>query len=68
MTDIADLSKEQLLERKRQVVKDISKYKNLQLAKKVQLNSAYGAVWKQILPLLRCEESGSNHTIRAVVN
>ena len=45
MTDIADLSKEQLLERKRQVVKDISKYKNLQLAKKVQLNSAYGAMW-----------------------
>lgn len=44
MTDIADLSKEQLLERKRQIVKDISKYKNLQLAKKVQLNSSYGAI------------------------
>jgi DNA polymerase elongation subunit (family B) len=34
----------ELLERKKQLVKDISKYKNLQLAKKVQLNSAYGAV------------------------
>lgn len=34
----------ELLDRKKQLVKDISKYKNLQLAKKVQLNSAYGAV------------------------
>ena len=38
------LSKEELLERKKQVIKDISKFKNLQLAKKVQLNSAYGAI------------------------
>lgn len=28
----------------KQAVKDISRYKNLQLAKKVQLNSAYGAI------------------------
>ena len=31
MTDIADMSKEQLLVQKAQLVKDISKYKNLQL-------------------------------------
>jgi DNA polymerase elongation subunit (family B) len=31
-------------QRKRQLVNEISKYKNLQLAKKVQLNSAYGAL------------------------
>jgi DNA polymerase elongation subunit (family B) len=41
------LSKKQLLERKKQLEKDISKYKNLQLAKKVQLNSAYGALGNQ---------------------
>jgi len=39
-----NMSKADLLERKKQLVKDISKYKNLQLAKKVQLNSAYGAI------------------------
>jgi DNA polymerase elongation subunit (family B) len=38
------LSREHLLTRKKQLEKDISKYKNLQLAKKVQLNSAYGAL------------------------
>lgn len=38
------MSKEHLLTRKKQLEKDISKYKNLQLAKKVQLNSAYGAL------------------------
>ena len=31
----------------KQIEKDISKYKNLQLAKKVQLNSAYGAIGNQ---------------------
>ena len=41
---IETMGKAELLERKKQLVKDISKYKNLQLAKKVQLNSAYGAV------------------------
>lgn len=39
--------KEQLLKRKEELIKNISKYKNLQLAKKVQLNSAYGALGNQ---------------------
>ena len=34
-------------ERKREIINQISKYKNLQLAKKVQLNSAYGALGNQ---------------------
>ena len=38
------MTKQELLQRKKQLEKDISKYKNLQLAKKVQLNSAYGAL------------------------
>ena len=38
------MTKEELLARKKQLEKDISRYKNLQLAKKVQLNSAYGAI------------------------
>lgn len=38
------MTKEELLARRKQLEKDISKYKNLQLAKKVQLNSAYGAL------------------------
>jgi DNA polymerase elongation subunit (family B) len=41
------MTKQELLQRKRQLEKDISKYKNLQLAKKVQLNSAYGALGNQ---------------------
>lgn len=41
------MTKEQLISRKKQLEKDISKYKNLQLAKKVQLNSAYGALGNQ---------------------
>lgn len=41
------MTKQQLLQRKKQLEKDISKYKNLQLAKKVQLNSAYGALGNQ---------------------
>ena len=41
------MKKEDLLRRKQQLEKDISKYKNLQLAKKVQLNSAYGALGNQ---------------------
>jgi len=41
------LTKQELLQRKKQLEKDISKYKNLQLAKKVQLNSAYGALGNQ---------------------
>ena len=34
----------ELLKRKKQLENEISRYKNLQLAKKVQLNSAYGAL------------------------
>lgn len=41
------MNKRELLERKAQLEKDISKYSNLQLAKKVQLNSAYGALGNQ---------------------
>lgn len=41
------MNKVDLLKRKQQLEKDISKYKNLQLAKKVQLNSAYGALGNQ---------------------
>jgi DNA polymerase elongation subunit (family B) len=41
------VNKQELLKRKKQLEKDISKYKNLQLAKKVQLNSAYGALGNQ---------------------
>jgi len=41
------MGKAELLKRKKQLVKNISKYKNLQLAKKVQLNSAYGAIGNQ---------------------
>lgn len=36
--------KQRLLARKRKLENDVAKYKNLQLAKKVQLNSAYGAL------------------------
>ena len=39
--------KETNKERKREITNQISKYKNLQLAKKVQLNSAYGALGNQ---------------------
>ena len=41
------MTKQSLITRKKQLEKDISKYKNLQLAKKVQLNSAYGALGNQ---------------------
>lgn len=41
------MTKQELLQRKAQLEKDISKYNNLQLAKKVQLNSAYGALGNQ---------------------
>jgi DNA polymerase elongation subunit (family B) len=36
--------KTELLKRKKQLENEIARYKNLQLAKKVQLNSAYGAL------------------------
>jgi DNA polymerase elongation subunit (family B) len=38
------LDKTELLKRKKKLENEISRYKNLQLAKKVQLNSAYGAL------------------------
>jgi DNA polymerase elongation subunit (family B) len=44
---IEEMSKQELLQAREQLKKDISKYKNLQLAKKVQLNSAYGALGNQ---------------------
>jgi DNA polymerase elongation subunit (family B) len=44
---IEEMSHQELLEYRVQLKKDISKYKNLQLAKKVQLNSAYGAIGNQ---------------------
>lgn len=42
--DISTLSKEDLLGRRAELEKRISRYKNLQLAKKTSLNSAYGAL------------------------
>ena len=47
MKSIENMTKEELLKEKKQVLKDISKYSNLQLAKKVQLNSAYGFLGNQ---------------------
>jgi DNA polymerase elongation subunit (family B) len=44
---VKEMSHQELLEYRVQLKKDISKYKNLQLAKKVQLNSAYGAIGNQ---------------------
>ena len=41
------MTKAELLRRKEQLEKDIAKYSNMQLAKKVQLNSAYGALGNQ---------------------
>ena len=47
LLNIDSMSHQELLETRAQLKKDISKYKNLQLAKKVQLNSAYGALGNQ---------------------
>jgi len=47
MKSIDEMDHQELLQAKVQLTKDISKYKNLQLAKKVQLNSAYGALGNQ---------------------
>jgi DNA polymerase elongation subunit (family B) len=38
------MNKQELLQRRSELKNDIAKYNNLQLAKKVQLNSAYGAL------------------------
>ena len=47
MKPIEEMDRIELLEYQAMIKKDISKYKNLQLAKKVQLNSAYGAIGNQ---------------------
>ena len=44
IVNIKNLTTEVLLEHRRQELKNISRYNNLQLAKKVTLNSAYGAL------------------------
>jgi len=44
MTDLSKLSDDQLISLKHKVELDISKYYNFQLVRKIQLNSAYGAV------------------------
>lgn len=44
MSDYSKLSNEQLLSIKRQLELDVSKYHNFQLVRKIQLNSAYGAI------------------------
>jgi DNA polymerase elongation subunit (family B) len=47
MSDLSKLTNEQLLKLKQQVEFDISKYHNFQLVRKIQLNSAYGAIGNQ---------------------
>ena len=42
--DLTSMTGEELVAYRKQVENRISKFKNLQLAKKVQLNSAYGAL------------------------
>lgn len=42
--DINAMSKEELLEHRNRLEKSISQAHNMQLAKKIQLNSAYGAL------------------------
>lgn len=44
MSDYSKLSDDQLFSLKRQLELDISKYHNFQLVRKIQLNSAYGAI------------------------
>jgi DNA polymerase elongation subunit (family B) len=45
--DLKSLSNDELLKLKRQAELDISKYHNFQLVRKIQLNSAYGAIGNQ---------------------
>ena len=42
--DLGALRKEELIAHREQLIKDIARYHNLQMAKKIQLNSAYGAL------------------------
>jgi len=44
MKDLSKLSNEELLQYREQKIYDISKYHNFQLVRKIQLNSAFGAV------------------------
>jgi DNA polymerase elongation subunit (family B) len=44
MSDYSKLTNEQLLALKHQLELDVSKYHNFQLVRKIQLNSAYGAI------------------------
>jgi len=46
-TDYTKLTDSELLHLKRQAELDISKYHNFQLVRKIQLNSAYGAIGNQ---------------------
>ena len=47
MKDLSKLSNADLIELKKQTENDISKYHNFQLVRKIQLNSAYGAIGNQ---------------------
>ena len=47
MKDLSKLSNAELIEFKKQTENDISKYHNFQLVRKIQLNSAYGAIGNQ---------------------
>lgn len=47
MSDLSKLTNDQLLLLKSQLENDISKYHNFQLVRKIQLNSAYGAIGNQ---------------------
>jgi hypothetical protein len=44
MSKLSALRKEELIARREQLIKDVARYQNLQMAKKIQLNSAYGAL------------------------
>lgn len=38
------MRKEELIEHRERILNEISRHRNLQMAKKIQLNSAYGAL------------------------
>lgn len=42
--DYSSMRKEELLEHRKQIIKEISRFHNLQMATKIKLNSAYGAL------------------------
>ena len=46
-SDYSSLSDKQLLRLRDQTVKDIAKYNNFQMARKIALNSCYGAIGNQ---------------------